>query len=125
VASLSRIVRDQGIKLAMATDVAEISTLHELRDLVQKAFCDRQQRLLGAFRLQERILVRHGDAYGLHFILYGPRAVRFSALWDAAGRTILFYNCNGDRFHRRDLTVSRRLQAELVTLTRRSAKMAA
>jgi hypothetical protein len=109
----------------MATDVAEISTLQELRALVQKTICDRHQLLLGAFRLQERLLVRHGDVCGLHFTMHGPRAVRFSAVWDAAGRTILFYDCNGERFHRTDLTLSRRLAAELAGLAVRSEKLAA
>jgi hypothetical protein len=111
--------------LAMVNDVAEVSTLHGLRGLVQATICDRHQLLLGAFRFNERLLMRRGEACGLHFTLYGPRAVLFTAIWDVAGRTILFYDCDGNRFHRSDLKVSGRLQAELATLTALSEKRAA
>ncbi len=91
----------------------EISTVEELRSYVHQTICDRQQLLCEAFPLHVRVLLRNGRPCGLRFLLFGPRAVQFSAIWNAAGGTILFYDCNGDRFHRCDLLASPRLQDEL------------
>ena len=101
----------------MDTNVAEISTLEELRNFVHETICDRQQLLSEAFPLHVRVLTRNGRPCGQHFLLFGPRAVQFSAIWNANGGTILFYDCNGDRFHRCDLLASRRLQEELAGIT--------
>ena len=90
----------------MANDISDLSSLEDLRSFVQRTICDREQLLLGAFELHEKLLVRQGEPCGLHFTLNGPRAVQFSAIWDADRHTILFYDCNGDRFHQSDLAAS-------------------
>ena len=109
----------------MDDGISEISTLDDLRDFVKQTICDRIQLLPGAFRFVERILVRQDKPCGLHFTLYGPRAVQFSAIWDAARRRVLFYDCNGERFHRSDLAGSAGLQEERVGFARMNEKMAA
>jgi hypothetical protein len=109
----------------MDNGISEISTLEDLRGFVKQTICDHKQLLPGAFRFRERILVRHEKPCGLHFTLSGPRAVQFSAIWDAARRTMLFYDCNGERFHRNDLTISAGLEEELAGLAGMNLKMAA
>jgi hypothetical protein len=109
----------------MVNRTLAFSTLEDLRSFVQQAICDRQQLLLGAFQVHEQILLRHCKPCGLHFTLRGPRSVKFSAIWDAAGGTILFYDCNGDRFYQSDLPVSSGLREELAGLAKSSKKAAA
>jgi hypothetical protein len=105
-----------GFSLAMAIQISPDSTLDELRDFVQQAICDRQHLLPGAFQVHERILARHGKPSGLCFTLCGPRSVKFSAIWDAARRTILFYDCKGERFHQSELFLSGELRDEFAGL---------
>ncbi len=104
---------------------SEISSLQDLRGLVERTICDRQQLLPGAFQIHEQLLVRHGQPCGLHFTLHGPRAVRYSAIWDATRYTILFYDCTGERFQRCVLTASAELREEIAGLTGVSEKLAA
>jgi hypothetical protein len=109
----------------MVNRISAISTLADLRGYVQQTICDRQQLLVGAYQVQVRILVRHGKPCGLHFTLCGPRSVKFSAIWDAAGRTILFYDCHGERFHQSDLLLTKELREELAGLAGSNEMMAA
>jgi hypothetical protein len=109
----------------MNNRISDLSSLDDLRVFVQRTICDRRQLLLGAFQLHEEILVRQGEPCGLHFTLSGPRAVQFAAIWDATRHAILFYDCNGDRFHRSDLTGSAEISEELASLVRPSEKLAA
>ncbi|MEQ8787510.1 MAG: hypothetical protein RIC55_14495 [Pirellulaceae bacterium] len=104
---------------------SEIHTLDDLRDFVERTNCDRQQLLLGAFQFYERVLVRNGRTCGLHFTLSGPRAVQYSAIWDVARHTILFYDCNGERSCRCDLAVTSGLLEELDGLAGVNEKLAA
>ena len=94
---------------------SEISTLDDLRSLVERTICELNHLVVGAFEFDETIVERHGKPCGLHFTLSGPRAVEFSAIWDAIRHTILFYDCTGDRFHRVDLSKPSQLHFELAS----------
>lgn len=109
----------------MANAISDISTLEALRGFVQKTICDRNQLPLSMCQVHEKILLRYGKPCGLYFTVGGPRTVQFSAIWDADRHTILFYGCNGDRFHRNDVTISTTLQDELTRLAGSSEKIAA
>ena len=102
--------------MAMVNGISGISTLEDLRAFVEKTICDRNQLLVGAFKFHEQVVVRSGKPCGLHLTLCGPRAVEFSAIWDAHCHTILFYDCNGHRFQSSDLPHSAGLQRELAAL---------
>jgi hypothetical protein len=104
----------------MAESTPEITTLEDLRAFVQSTICDRQQLLPNTVGVSEQFIVRQGKACGMQFTLSGPRAVQFSAIWDATGGTILFYDCNGVRFQRHDLTMTADLAKELATLAGQS-----
>ena len=54
--------------------------------------------------MTERILLRSGAPCGIYFCLHGPRSVKFTAIWETDRNTILFYNSNGERFHKTQLT---------------------
>lgn len=97
----------------MADGIAELLSLEDLRGFVERRICDEAQFLPGAFDFSEQLLRRHRRPCGLHFSLRGPRAVQYSAIWDAARNTILFYDCKGDRFQRIELAECGPLQDEL------------
>jgi hypothetical protein len=78
-------------------------TLAELRNMVIRTICEHSGLLLESVQLREKVLRRGGQPCGMHFIMHGPRSVKFSAIWDSAQHTILFYDCAGERFHRSEL----------------------
>lgn len=77
-----------------------ISDLEELRGFVRESLCDRNELEVNAFPMTERILVRGGRPCGLYFCLHGPRAVKFTAIWETDRNTVLFYSPTGERVHR-------------------------
>jgi hypothetical protein len=99
----------------MINCVSEIATLDDLRDFVEWTICERKHLVIGAFQFDEMIIERHGKPCGLHFTLSGPRAVQFSAIWDAIRHTILFYDCTGERLHRADLPKPSQLHFDLAS----------
>lgn len=99
--------------MTMSCAITQLSSLGELRDLIEGTICDRQLLLLGSFEVSEKVLVRHGQPCGIHYTLDGPRSVQYSAIWDLSRQTILFYDSAGERFHRCQLIVTDRLRKEL------------
>lgn len=83
-----------------------IKNLNDLRELVNTTLCDRNELERDAFPLTERLLVRAGKPCGVFFCLHGPRAVKFTAIWETDRNTILFYDSTGERFHRIQLTAA-------------------
>ncbi len=94
----------------------QLQTLEDLRQYVQQTICERAHLLAGAFRFDEQILKRHGKPCGLQFTLNGPRCVQFTAIWDAIGHSILFYDCSGERFLRSVLSSTSQLSSQLAEL---------
>ena len=77
-----------------------MQNLSELRNFVQKTLCDHNQLEIGAFPMTERILLRSGNPCGMYFCLHGPRAVKFTAIWETDRNSILFYGATGERFQK-------------------------
>ena len=88
----------------MLDDSPDIRNLDDLRDYVHETICRRNELELNAFRMTERILVRGGSPCGLYFCLHGPRAVKFTAIWETDRNTVLFYDAVGQRVQRSQLT---------------------
>jgi hypothetical protein len=82
----------------MMASVCNVTSLKNLREFVNKTLCDHNYLELGAYPLSEHILVRGGTPCGIFFCLHGPRAVKFTAVWESQRNTILFYGCRGERF---------------------------
>jgi hypothetical protein len=87
----------------MLTRFQPVGSLEDLREYVNETLCDHYQLQVDAFRMTERILRRSGKPCGIHFCLHGPRAVKFTAIWEAEGNQILFYGSNGERFQKTQL----------------------
>jgi len=77
-----------------------VQTLDELREYVNETLCRFDQLLPGAFRMSHRMLMRAGKPCGVYFCLHGPRAVKYTAIWETKQHTILFYGPTGERFQK-------------------------
>ncbi len=95
----------------MVTRSPVIQTIDQLRDYVNETLCKHNQLEIGAFPLTERILIRADRPCGLYFCLHGPRAVKFSAIWETEHNTVLFYGSTGERFCKIQLVEAPRLEA--------------
>jgi hypothetical protein len=94
----------------MSDGVCEIHSIEELRQFVAEILCDQHQLEMGAFNMTEEILLRGKRPCGMYFCLHGPRAVKFSAIWEIDGNRILFYGASGERFQKVQLSEAPRLE---------------
>ena len=93
----------------MATLSPRCETLGELRQFVKETLCQSQQLEQHSFPMTERILVRNGKPCGVYFCLHGPRAVKFTAIWEMDRNRVLFYAATGARFQATRLSHAPRL----------------
>ena len=77
-----------------------VGTLDDLRSYITDKLCLYDQLVPGAFPMSERLLVRGGKPCGMYFCLHGPRAVKYTAIWETQRSTILFYGPTGERVER-------------------------
>jgi hypothetical protein len=82
----------------MFTLIRQIDNVEDLRDFINVTICERFQLQRGAYQMTEQLLTRAGKPCGLYFCLNGPRAVKFSAIWETDCNQILFYGPRGERF---------------------------
>ncbi len=81
----------------MFTRIHQISDLDDLREYINETLCEYYQLQTGAFQMSEQVLLRAGKPCGMYFCLHGPRAVRFTAIWETDRNQILFYGPKGER----------------------------
>ena len=81
-----------------------LENLDDLREFVNETICYQEHLEIGAFQMTERILVRCGDPCGIYFCIHGPRQVKFTAIWETDGNTVLFYGSTGERTLKTQLT---------------------
>jgi hypothetical protein len=82
----------------MFTRIYQIDNVNDLRQYINITLCEYYQLQNGAFQMTEQVLIRSGKPCGIYFCLHGPRAVRFSAIWETDRNQILFYGPQGERF---------------------------
>lgn len=105
----------------MVTQVYAIRSLDELRDYILAILVDRYDLQADAFRISEQVISRRGRPCGVHFSVRGPRAIRFTAIWETDQNCVLFYGSDGERFQKTRLIEAPPLDAVL----RRRRAMAA
>ena len=74
-----------------------IRDINDLKEYVHKTICDQNELELGVFPFAQRVLARGGKPCGIFFCLYGPRSVKFTAIWEMERNTVLFYASSGER----------------------------
>ena len=95
----------------MSYGECRLNNLDELKEYVYETLCEHDGLIRGAFTMSEQILICRGRACGMHFTVYGPRAVMLSAIWDTRTSTILFYDSSGQRFQKTQLMAAPKLEA--------------
>jgi hypothetical protein len=93
----------------MLTRFQQIGSVCDLREFVNSTICHHYQLQPGAFSLTERVLLRAGKPCGIFFCLHGPRATKFTAIWETDRNQILFYGSRGERFLTTQLLAAPRL----------------
>jgi hypothetical protein len=88
----------------MLDDSPRINDLDDLRTYVHETICEKNELEVNVFTMTERILIRGGRPCGLYFCLHGPRAVKFTAIWETDRNSVLFYSPTGERIERAKLT---------------------
>lgn len=81
-----------------------INDLDDLRIYVHTTICEHNELEVNAFSMTERILVRRGKPCGMYFCLHGPRAVKFTAIWETDSNSVFFYSPTGERVSRTRLS---------------------
>ncbi|MGE0607462.1 MAG: hypothetical protein AB7O62_10235 [Pirellulales bacterium] len=94
----------------MVTSSRQFQTLEDLREYVSDTLCQIDQLEPDAFPITQRLLVRRDAPCGVYFCLHGPRAVKFSAIWDAQTNNILFYSPNGERIQKTEIVAGPTLE---------------
>jgi hypothetical protein len=87
----------------MVTRYQQIRSLDDLRGYVNETLCKHYQLQRDAFEMTERVLHRAGKPCGIFYCLHGPRAVKFTAIWETQRNQILFYSSTGERFQKTQL----------------------
>jgi hypothetical protein len=82
----------------MLTRFQQIEDIHDLRDYVNTTICTHCQLQPGRFMMTERLLRRNGKPCGLYFCVHGPRATKFTAIWETDRNQVLFYGSSGERY---------------------------
>jgi len=95
----------------MLTRLQQIESIRDLREYVNTTICGYYQLQAGAFRMTERELVRGDKPCGIYFCLHGPRATKFTAIWETDRNQILFYGSRGERFLKAQLLESPGLES--------------
>ena len=98
----------------MLTRFQQINNMDALREYVYETFCDEYQLQIGAFAMTERVLKRGGKPCGIFFCLHGPRAVKFTAIWETDRNQVLFYGAGGERFLKTQLLDAPSLEQTVV-----------
>lgn len=96
----------------MVTSSRQFQTLEDLRDYVNETLCQIDQLEPDAFPITQRLLVRRQAPCGVSFCLHGPRAVKFTAIWDAHENSILFYGPNGERVQKTSIVAGPSLEPD-------------
>ena len=77
----------------------EVGSMADLRYFVYRTLCHDHELLLNVFPTSEIVLKRsNDDCCGVMFCLHGPRAVKFSAIWEKEKNRVLFYGPTGKRY---------------------------
>jgi hypothetical protein len=88
----------------ITTTIESIESLSDLKYFVYQTLCEDHDLLTDVFPTSETILKRGKlRPCGIMFCLHGPRAVKFTAIWEKDSNRILFYGPTGKRYQQIEL----------------------
>jgi hypothetical protein len=95
----------------MVTRAHNLESLHDINQYIYETLCNHCQLQVGAYPMTTRTLSRGGQPCGVYFCIHGPRATKFTAIWETEQNRILFYDCNGGRFLKAELDEASQLES--------------
>ena len=84
----------------MRSSIDDVRSLEDLRALIHRALCEKENLLADQYRLIEVPLNRRQWQCGLQFTLQGPRSIRLGAIWVADFNIVYFYDARGARYQK-------------------------
>ena len=97
----------------MLERLERIHTFEQIRCYVLETLSKLELLKSDCCQLVVRLLLRAGRPCGVYFCLYGPRAVRLSAIWETDSNSILFYGSSGERVGRTHLVEAPELPQQI------------
>jgi hypothetical protein len=82
----------------MHATVTDVNTLDELRQIIHKTRCEKENLPVDQFTMTEFQLIRGKQPCGIQFSLRGPRNVRLAAIWVADRNLVYLYDARGARY---------------------------
>lgn len=90
-----------------------IHNFEQIRCYVLETLSQLELLKIDCCQLIVRQLTRASRPCGVYFCLYGPRAVRLSAIWETDSNSILFYGSRGERVQKTKLVEAPELPQEI------------
>lgn len=84
--------------------IPHMKNLEALRLWVHETLCSQENLLTDQFHTHEMPLIRKGKLCGIQFLLQGPRNVRLGAVWATDHNSIYFYDAQGQRYNKSQLS---------------------
>ena len=107
----------------MMARLQHIQDLNDLKNYVHQTICDQNELELECSLSPSESWLGAAKPCGIFFCLYGPRSVKFTAIWETERNTILFYGSSGERIMKTQLTHAPRLvNSEACGLGRRKPR---
>ena len=100
---------------------SRIHSFEEIRRYVLETLSSFELLKPHSSQLTLRALTRNQEICGVYFCLYGPRAVRLTAIWETDANTILFYGACGERVQKTHLLASPKIELEALKTVGKAA----
>lgn len=97
----------------MTPNEIQLTSVEQLRHFVVQTLCQQNDLEVDVFPSSEQVLLKRKQPIGMQFCLYGPRNVRFIAIWETEKHSILFYGSSGQRMARVQLSKASHLIEQL------------
>jgi hypothetical protein len=75
-----------------------MEAIDQIKAIVYQKLCEDHNILQDAFPTTEMPVKRNGSICAVMFCLHGPRAVKFTAIWEKDNNRVLFYGADGKRY---------------------------
>jgi hypothetical protein len=79
--------------------VENINSYSDLKQFIYATLCSDHRLLQNSFSTTETVIKRGKNVFcGMMFCLNGPRAVKFTAIWEKEKNQVFFYGADGKRY---------------------------
>ena len=84
----------------MSLTPGELRTADDVSQFIHETLCEKENLVVGQFKLSETPLSKRGKLCGIQYLLHGPRSVKLGAVWACDSNTIYLYDAAGERYNK-------------------------